>query len=69
MYTALADFKFRHTKGAILESARTAATSAVKHLHSVAMSVHTRLFINRSSLSPADWMSVASNLLSWEISR
>jgi hypothetical protein len=66
---AMADLIPRRMRGAILESARIAAISAAKHLRSVAMFVHTRLFTNRSSPSPADWMTVGSNLLSWETSR
>jgi hypothetical protein len=65
----LADLVSRRMRGAILESARTAAMFAAKHLHSVAMFVHTRLFTNRSSPSPADWMIVGSSSPSLETSR
>jgi hypothetical protein len=63
LYTqALANFKCRDTRASIRESTRTAAMFAVKRLHGVIIFVHTRLFTNRSSPSPAHWIIVASSL-------
>jgi hypothetical protein len=65
----VAHFTSRHMRGAILESAHTAATSAARPLRSVAMFVPTRLFTSRSSPSRADWTIVASSSLNSETSR